>query len=435
MPADNRFDVVLLGATGFTGRQAVRALRIQAGNARWAIAGRNATALQALADEGPSAKRPAVLQADTGDAASLAAIAAQARVLLNVAGPYATRGDAVVEACIAHGAHYLDLTGETFWMQRLVRERHDDARRAGVKIIPCAGYEALPFDLATLWAAHRVRERFGQPCREVKIVVRFTGRRLRSLADAVSGGTAATMAMVLAHDHTDCLLNMGCLLPLGTPEAEAAAIARRNAIAWLPQLDADLNVVTAPTLPGPFINPPVLLRSVALAADATLFTPGFVYREGTNMAAMVPRAAWLPAAATLPLQWAAAAALSAPLANLGAVVAGPLGFERAALRKLLQAVSPKPGQGPSEAALGGSGYAFDLFARAADGQTLRADVTAQGHPGYRSTPDMLVCVGLGLAHGTLGIDCPDGVVTPATGLGLAAVAALRDAGVEFKLRA
>ena len=140
--ADKTFDVVILGATGFTGRQTVRALRRQRVGLRWAVAGRNTQALQALVAEDRARRgvaKPGVLLADTTDAESLATLASQARVLVNLAGPYAVTGDAVVRACIAHGTHYLDLTGETFWVRELVARHHDAARAAGVRIIPSAG--------------------------------------------------------------------------------------------------------------------------------------------------------------------------------------------------------------------------------------------------------------------------------------------------------
>ena len=159
-----RLDLLLFGATGFTGREAVRALLRQRPDAHWGVAGRDAARLQALVDVmvPAGARAPRVVVADARDAASLQAMARQTRVLFNLAGPYHATGDAVVAACIGSGTHYLDLTGETFWMQRLVREQHDAACRAGVKVIPCAGYEALPFDLATLWAAHQLRDHSGE---------------------------------------------------------------------------------------------------------------------------------------------------------------------------------------------------------------------------------------------------------------------------------
>jgi len=424
-------DLVLLGATGFTGRQAVRAVLQQRPDARWAIAGRNAAKLEALAAQRmpETARAPQILVADTTDPASLRDMARRTRVLFNLAGPYHATGDAVVAACIEGGTHYLDLTGETFWIQRLVQQQHDAAAAAGVKIMPCAGYEALPFDLANLWAAQQLRQRSGEACRALKIIVSFTGRRFAKLQDAVSGGTAATVAELLAHDHSDCLRNVACLLPPGTPGA--AAIARRSALNWLPRYDDDLQCVTAPTLPGPFINPPVVLRGVAQQRDASLFAADFAYHEGSNMGSLLPAMPFTPRAAALALQWAAAASLSLPLANMAAAVSGPLQFQREALRGLMQRLSPQPGEGPGEAVLDGSGYAFDVFAEGSGGARFRGRVDAQGHPGYRSTPQMAVCVALGLADGTLGRTPHVGVVSPAAGLGIEAVQALAAAGVQF----
>jgi len=409
----------------------VRALLRQRPDAHWGVAGRDAARLQALVDamRPAGARAPRLIVADARDAAALQAMARQTKVLFNLAGPYHATGDAVVAACIAAGTHYLDLSGETFWMQRLVREQHDAARRAGVKIVPCAGYEAMPFDLATLWAAHQLREHGGEPCARVNIAVRFTGRPITRPQDGVSGGTAATMTELLAHDHSDCLRDMACLLPPDAPDA--AGVARRNALRWLPHYDADLQAVMAPALPGPFINPPVVLRGVALIDDPTLFSADFRYREGTDMRSLLPGAKLLPPRASLALQWAGAAALSAPLAQLSAIVAGPLQFQRALVGPLLQRLAPKPGSGPREAALDGSGYELEVFARGARGARFHGRVVAQGHPGYRSTPEMAVCAGLGLADGSLGRTPHVGIVPPAAGLGLEAVAALQAAGVQF----
>jgi len=431
--AGKPFDVVILGATGFTGRQAVRAMRRQGVGVRWAIAGRNAAALQDLLgnEAGPAAGRPGVLLADTTDPDSLLTLAAQTKVLLNLAGPYALTGEAVVQACIAQRTHYLDLTGETFWVRQLIERQHGAAQQAGVKIIPSCGYEVLPFDIATLWIADALRERHGQACRDVKLVVRFTGKRMTSLADTASGGTVASMRMLLELDQTDSVRNMACLL--GADRGDAAEVARRSAIAWIPQYDADLKCVTAPTVPAPFINPPMVLRSWALIDDETLFTPDFRYHEGTHMGALVGAPSFVPPLATLPLQFAAAAAMSAPLAGLGATVSGPLRFQRNALRKLIERFAPKPGEGPSEAALDNTGYAFDIFATGAGGQRVQGRMEADGHPGYRSTPEMAVAVANGLALGTLGRTPHFGIVTPASGLGLAAVEALGPAGVRFSL--
>ena len=430
---ERTYDVVILGATGYTGRQAVRAMRRQGTGVRWAVAGRNVAAMQALVGEGArrGVRKAGVLLADTSDAGSLATLASQAHVLLNLAGPYALTGEAVIEACIANGTHCFDLSGETFWVRRMIERHHDAAAQAKVRIIPSCGYEVLPFDIATLWIADALRQRHGQACREVKLFVSFTGKRVTRLADAASGGTVASMRMLLEHDRSDSLRNMACLLPAGRDDA--ASVARRNAIRWTPHYDADIAAVAAPTLPAPFVNPPMVLRSWALIDDASLFTADFRYSEGTHMGALVGAPRFVPAAASVPLQFAAAASLAAPLAGLGATVSGPLQFQRQAIARLIERFAPQPGEGPSEAALDAMGYAFDVFATAADGQRLQGRVTAEGHPGYRSTPEMVVAMANGLAQGTLGKTPHTGIVTPASGLGLEAVDALRPAGVRFSL--
>lgn len=434
MTTERTYDVVILGATGYTGRQAVRAMRRQGKDVRWAVAGRNVAAMQALVGESArrGVRKPGMLLADTTDAASLATLASQTKVLLNLAGPYALTGEAVIEACIAHGTHCLDLSGETFWVRQMIERHHDAAAKAEVRIIPSCGYEVLPFDIATLWIADALRQRHGQACREVKLIVRFTGKRITRLADAASGGTLATMRMLLEHDHSDSIRNMACLLPAA--RADAPAVARRNAIEWTPRFDADAGAVIATSLPAPFVNPPMVLRSWALIDDETLFTPDFRYREGSNMAALVAAPRFMPAAAALPLQFAAAATLTAPLAALGATLTGPLQFQRRAIARLIERFAPQPGEGPSEAALDAMGYEFSVFATAADGQRVHGRVTAEGHPGYRSTPEMVVAMAGGLANGTLGRTPHVGIVTPASGLGLEAVDALRPAGVRFSLR-
>ena len=442
MPA-KPFDVIVFGATGFTGRQAVRALVHRAARKplRWAIAGRNEERLRAVIREmvPPTAAQPGIVIADAEELDSLQTLAAQTAVLLNLAGPYALTGEAVVQACIAQGTHHLDLSGETFWVRQLIERHHRAAQRAKVKIIACCGYEALPFDLATLWAAHQLQTQTSEACREVKLVVSFTGKRITSAKDAVSGGTVGSMRTLLELDTTDCVRNPACLLPPDAVDAEA--VAERNAYRFIPQYDGDVHAVTAPTIPAPFINPPIVLRSVALinasakasAKAPALFAADFRYVESTDMASLVPQLALVPRAATLPMQWAAAASIAAPLAGLSASVSGPLTFQRGALRKLIELFAPKPGVGPSEAMLAGSGYAFEVFATSTSGQRFHGRVTAQGHPGYRSTPEMMVTAGIGLARGELGRTPHFGIVTPASGLGIEAVDALREAGVVFSV--
>jgi short subunit dehydrogenase-like uncharacterized protein len=433
--ADRPFDVIVFGATGYTGRQAVLAMlhRSATQSLRWAVAGRHADKLNNLVDElVPAAReRPSVIVADAPNVESMHAMAAQAAVLLNLAGPYAVSGESAVQACIANGTHHIDLSGETFWVQQLIARHHRAAKSMHVKIIPCCGYESLPFDLATMWIAREVHERFAEACREVKIVVSFVGKRITGIRDAVSGGTVASLRSLLEYDTTDCVKNPACLLPADA--LTATEVAQRNAYRFVPHYDDDVQAVTSPTIPAPFVNPPVVLRSQALMADTGWFTSDFRYSESMNMKSLVPSVSFLPEASTLPLQWAAAASLAAPLANLSAALAGPLKFERQPMRKMVDWLAPKSGEGPSEEVLSQTGYAFDVFALSASGRKLRARVDAQGHPGYRSAPEVAVTAAVGLARGTLGHTPHYGIVTPASGLGIEAVGAMREAGLVFSI--
>ncbi len=426
----SRLDLVLLGATGFTGRQAVRHLaeRYAGSVLRWGVAGRDRGRLEALVDaEVPSSQqRPTVLVADTTDPASLRALAGATRVLVNLAGPYARTGEAVIEACIAQRTHYLDLTGETFWIREMVTRRHEAAQAAGVKIVPCCGYEALPFDIATLLAASEVQRRFGVPCAAVDLVVRFTGKRIARMADAVSGGTVASMSTILALDRTDSVRNPACLVPDAT---DAAGLRRVNAYTMLPRRDPATGATLGPTLPAPFVNPPVVLRSAwLLAAEGAYATP-FRYREGTDMRSLAPR---LPSRGLArAAQWAAAASMGAMTSALAAAVAGPMQLQRKALERFVEMFAPAPGTGPADDVLAGSGYAFALRATTADGREVHGELVAHGHPGYRSTPRLLVEAAIQLADPTVAATPHFGVVTPAAALGTGFAARLPMADVTL----
>ena len=442
MPA---YDLIALGATGFTGRQLVRALRRQAAGRglRLALAGRRPAALAELAGADFD-----VLQADLLEPASIHALARQGRVLLNLAGPYAERGEAVLAACIGAGHHHLDLSGETFWMRQMVRQHHAIALRKQALAVNACGYEALPFELCAQGAAAALMNRCGERLAKLDVVVHFTGPTLTRLSDALSGGTLASMRMVLAHDRSDSLQRMDCLLPEPLPEgwsAKAASLA--NAAPLAPWWDAEAKSVMAPTLPAPFVNPPLLLRSAALAPDR--FAPTFRYREGLALRGMAEGllarfAGLLPAGegplarlglaglggASLATQWSAAASLAAPLAAFSA--ASQSDTARQALQKLIERFGPQPGEGPSEAMLDAMGYRLDWRAAGERGARLSGSLHAQGHPGYRSTPEMMAAVGLALAEGRLGRGRA-GVLGPGAAFGPEALPLLQPAGLNWTI--
>src|SRR5436190_9345628 len=156
-------DVVVFGATGVTGRRVAEYLagRATETGARWAAAARDPAKLERLLQEA-DVEAPETIEADLNDAASLAAMASRARVVLNLVGPYTLYGRPVIEACVAGGAHYADLTGEIPFVRRTIDDVDARARAADVKVVQVSGFESLPADLAVLLAGETARERWDE---------------------------------------------------------------------------------------------------------------------------------------------------------------------------------------------------------------------------------------------------------------------------------
>jgi short subunit dehydrogenase-like uncharacterized protein len=165
-------DVVVFGATGVTGRQV--AAYLSGTGARWGAAGRDAAKLErTLAEVGATPTES--IAAELGDPESQAAMAARAKVVLNLVGPYTKYGRPVIEACVAEGAHYADLTGEIPFVREMVEEFDVAAAEAGVKLVQVCGFEALPPDLAVHLAAETAREHWDEELAEVDVSVAITG--------------------------------------------------------------------------------------------------------------------------------------------------------------------------------------------------------------------------------------------------------------------
>src|SRR5262245_50503416 len=135
---DRDYDVVLYGATGFTGKQTVKyfAENAPADKVRWAIAGRNREKLEAVKAQIRVAEKADALVADSRDQAAIDAIVARTRVMLSTVGPYALYGDGIVDACARLRTHYVDITGETTWVRDLIDRHHQRAASDGTRIIP-----------------------------------------------------------------------------------------------------------------------------------------------------------------------------------------------------------------------------------------------------------------------------------------------------------
>jgi len=413
--------VVVFGASGIAGRNVAAHLAARADEPglRWAVAGRDPAKLgRVLAEVGVVA--PETIVADVADPGSLAAMAARAKVVLNLVGPYTLHGTPVIDACVANGTHYADLSGEMPFVRRTIDAFHERAAAAGVKVVQTAGFEALPPDLAVLLAAETARERWGEELAEVDVDVRFqpSSGRLR-LGDAVSGGTLQSGAEQVADADAERIVDPAALIP---DPATAARVRQRSPIATAPRFGSGGEVI-GPMMPSAFINPAVVHRTMTLgAAERGVEAEPFRYREGAVMVDSIP---------TVPLRYAAAAVLSATQAALGALArARPSVRGRAAAA--MRRVMPSSGFGPSGEGLEDWRWGISVEARTVGGRHVHVEVEGEGHPGYLTTGRMFGELGLLLAEAE---PAPGqgGCLTPAAALGAGSLDRFERAGLRFSV--
>ncbi|MGH2953370.1 MAG: enoyl-ACP reductase [Solirubrobacterales bacterium] len=347
-------------------------------------------------------------------------MASQGRVVLNLVGPYTTYGRPVIEACVANGAHYADLTGEIPFVREILDDFGQRATDAGVKLVQVCGFESLPPDLAVTLAAEAASARWGQDLAEVEL--ELTVRQPPGVprpSDLISGGTFQSMAAAAGSAEPERITDPAALVP--DPDL-AERVRSRSPIRVRPRRGVG-GAVIAPMQPAAFINPAVIHRSAALAAAETgrPFEP-FRYREGVAVGG---------GAATLPFRYAGAGVLAGMQASLGAVARmGP-----ATRRRMSGAMSrmlPSSGFGPSPDRLHGWTWRMWVRGETAGGNEVVVDVDAEGHPGYLATARMLGEAGLLLAEDGA---TPDraGHLTPATAIGTDSVERFERARLRFSV--
>jgi short subunit dehydrogenase-like uncharacterized protein len=179
------FDIIVYGATGFTGRLVAEYLATHYPDVRWAMAGRSLTKLEEVRDEiGAPAATP-LLTANADDPASLTAMVARATVVITTVGPYQLHGEALLAACAETGTAYVDLCGEPAWMRHMIDKYHATAKASGARIVFSCGFDSIPFDLGVWAVQEEARKRFGKPAPRVK-------GRIRAMKGTFSGGTFAS---------------------------------------------------------------------------------------------------------------------------------------------------------------------------------------------------------------------------------------------------
>jgi short subunit dehydrogenase-like uncharacterized protein len=388
--ADRDLDLVLFGATGFTGRQAVAYLRAHAPpGLRWGVAARDPTRLGGLPPD------VATLRVDKDDAAAVRGMVERTRVVASTAGPFARLSDPVVAACVEAGTDYADITGETPWVRRLIDRHHARAAASGTRIVPCCGFDSIPSDLGAWLLVDAIRHAFGRPTARVTAAFTLGGGGL-------NGGTAASALEMAEQGEDRALADPLLLVP---PERRAGLAARSPRAA---ERREDLDAWLAPFVMAP-INTQVVLRSAALWAErGAPYGPRFEWAEGL-------------------LARRAAAARAVALG----VRAGERLLESRVGRGLVRRLVPAPGEGPSEAAMARGFVRVRYVGEADDGRRARGELSVQGDPGNRATVLFLCEAALGLALDRGRLPAGGGVLTPATALGEVLADRLRRAGVHL----
>lgn len=404
------YDVVLYGASGFTGKQTVDYFAKHAPpGLRWAVAGRNREKLEAVKNEiGGAAKAAHLLVADGDDQSAIDAIVSRTRVLLTTAGPFALYGTGIVDACVRFKTHYVDITGETVWVRELIDRYHEQAAADGTRIIPFCGFDSIPSDLGNYLLVRHLQRELGVSCKQVTAYFQMAG--------GVNGGTLATAFNMYesgkaAQAHDPFLLD---------PPGEHSQQERvRNQDPAVPLYDHNINAWVAPFVMGP-INTRVVRRSRALFDQwQASYGPEFRYQEYMKFSGAM---GWLPAAG-----------LTAGAAVFEATLQSPL-------RGLLKSMLPPPGKGPSEKTMNEGWFRCELVGVASDGRKVNGLISDQGDPGNRATVKFLCESALCLAVNTdelpgspLGEIPRGGILTPATGLGDVLAERLRQAGMVIEI--
>jgi short subunit dehydrogenase-like uncharacterized protein len=398
------YDVVLYGASGFVGRQTVAYFARHGGALRWALAGRDAGKLaQVRAAAGAGAAEAGLIVADAHDTDALAALAAQAKVVLSTAGPFSLYGSALVAACVEHGTHYCDITGETPWVRTLIDAHHERAAADGTRIVPCCGFDSVPSDIGALLVATEVQRVSGQPCLRVKAC--------HSMRGGVNGGTLASMLHIAGSGGLDDFGDPFLLNPEGSVPDDVEP----HADLLLPTHDADFDAWLAPFVMAP-VNTRVVRRSAALAGARGPYGEDFVYQEAMRAGRGVK----------------GAALASGVSAGLGV---GAVGLHLSPVRRALSRLLPAPGSGPSERAMDHGSFRCELIGQSVDGKRVHGRVAGQGDPGNRATTVFVCEAAMALAGDARrlpGGARRGGVLTPATALGAPYARRLAAAGITVE---
>ena len=387
-------DIIIYGATGFTGKLCVKYFQSLNTTVTWAMAGRNLIKLQKVADDHQA--KVEILLADSDDESALNNLTSRARVILSTTGPFHRYGSKLVASCIKNHAHYVDITGENFWVKGLIEKHHAEASAKGIRIIPSCGFDSIPSDLGAFFSAQAI----GKPIKRIESFHSYEG--------GASGGTLETMFSMGELDLGDDLTNPFLLNPEDSYSDEQMQLSSdRVGIAKKSEINA---------WSGPFImataNTRVVRRTEALLAlRQESYGPDFTYQEHAF------HKSWWSAAKSLVLTGLSVLILLSPL------------------KRLVKPFLPKPGEGPSETVQENGWFDCKFIVEANDGTKSVFNMNGKGDPGYKVTSKLVSECALCLIEDqdTLpGGGEYGGILTSASGLGESLIARLKRVGINFE---
>lgn len=406
MSTTKDFDVVIWGATGFTGRLVAEYYLRHYGltnDFKWAMAGRSQQKLEEIRKSLGNENIPLIV-ADSHDEKSLDAMVKRTKVICTTVGPYAKYGNELVAACVQNGVDYCDLAGETQWIRRMIDQHHEQAQKTGSRIVHCCGFDSIPSDLGTYFIQKEAKKQFDEYCVKVKML-------LKSASGGFSGGTYASMQNVMLEASQDPAVAKILFNPYGlNPQGECSGPDKGDLQSV--KFEADIGAWLMPFVMAA-INTRVVRRSHALSGYP--YGKDFQYEE-----AMVSGKGLLGRLKGY-----------VGLAALGAIMAGK---PDSLYKKVLNRFFPKPGEGPSKEEREAGFYKFIVVGVFKDGEIITAEITGDRDPGYGSTSKML-----GESAACLALDkdkSPDvtGVLTPSVAMGDALLERLTShAGLTFRV--
>ncbi len=393
MSSSRKFDIVVYGATGFTGQLVAEYFATHYRDdkqLKWAMAGRNLDKLAKVRDAIGAAADTPLIAADAGDAASLQAMIDQTRSVVTTVGPYLLYGNELLAACAASGTDYFDLCGEVPWMRRMIDAHQAIAQKSGARIMFSCGYDSLPFELGVYTCQEAAKKAFGAPVARVK-------GRVRAMKGTFSGGTAASGKAIFEAASKDPRLLGLVRDPFAlTPDSTGPKQPPGNRVMF----DEDLQ-----TWLTPFFMANINTRNVHRSNMLLGYPYGrdFVYDE---------------------MQ-----------------IAGP-GEEGEANAKRIMAANnnlagqavPKPGEGPSKEERESGYYDLLFVGIGPDGRQVRTSVKGDRDPGYGSPSKMIAECAMCLLRDTP--EVPAGIWTPGAAMRAALIKRLVDnAGLTFQVEA